>query len=331
MTTGLAASRSPSPDWNAVQFPVGCPRCGTDLRGQSDATCPKCALAFDWADLVPVDELKCATCGYRLFGLTETRCPECGAPFTWSDALLDWHCRQLSIVEYWWKSRFLRSSYRTWRMTLRPGKLWQTIGLHHVPRLKPLFGFVVLSLAWSWLGWMACDLIGQIVEAIYEWRMFAPSVSLSDTLFTALSSLKIELTWEPQVVLFLVAWMGALCLSLMLFTQSMRRLGLKLHHLVRVWAYSFTPWLPFTFMIHSCGISLQFGAAMYSGWIPNVAGWCMGFCQLWYLLSTTWSIRQGLAHYIGMRHALAVAISVQLIAIMAAMFASLVPELWRSM
>lgn len=331
MNKDSTAPRSPPPDWNAVQFPVGCPRCGTDLRGRSDATCPKCALTFDWADLVPVDELKCATCGYRLFGLTETRCPECGAPFTWSDALLDWQRRKLPLFEYWWKSRFLRSAYRTWRMTLRPGKLWRTVRLHHAPRMMPLIGFVMLSLVGSWLGWVAGFLISQIIEAIYLWRLYAPSAALWETLFSTLSSSSFRLDWEPQVVLFLFAWVGALCLSLMLFTQSMRRLGLKLHHLVRVWAYSITPWMPIMFMMVSCGISIQSGVLPYSGWTMNVADFCMGICQLWYLLSTTWSIRQGLAHYIGMRHALVVAISVQLIAFMAAMLALILPNLWRLM
>lgn len=329
MSTHSTALPSPAPDWKLVRFPVGCPRCGTDLHGQSDATCLKCALTFDWADLVPVDELRCAMCGYRLFGLNETRCPECGAPFMWSDALLDWQRRKLPLFEYWWKSRFLRSSYRTWRMTLRPGRFWRTVRLHHAPRVAPLFGYVLLSLVCCWLGWIAGDLIGQIVEAIDEWRALAPFVSLGSSLFNALSRSNVGSYWEAELALPFVAWMSALGLSLMLFTQSMRRLGLKRHHLLRVWAYSFTPWMPITFMIVSCGINLQFGVTFYSVTTMNIVGWSMAGCQLGYLLSTTWSIRQGLAHYIGMRHALGVAISVQLIAIMSAMLASLVPFLVR--
>ncbi|MCC7291809.1 MAG: hypothetical protein IT449_07090 [Phycisphaerales bacterium] len=327
-TDSAAATHAPPPDWSLVRFPVGCPRCGTDLHGQSDVTCPKCALTFDWADLVPVDELISSTCGYRLFGLTVDRCPECSSPFTWEEALLERQRRKLPLLEYWWKSRFVRSSYRTWRMTLRPRRLWRTVRLHHAPRVMPLLGYVLLNLVGVWLAWISGFLISQLVDAIYEWWVFSPTAPLLDTVFNTLTGMRIGAYGEGELVLPLVTWMCALGLSLLLFTQSMRRLGLKLHHLVRIWAYGCTPWLLVTAMSFSCCVNIESGW-IYPAWTQNAAVLFMTLCLWWYMLSTTWSIRQGLAHYIGMRHALGVAISAQLIAILAAMFASIVPFLLR--
>ncbi len=67
-----------APDWGKVPFDVACARCGEDLRGQTEPKCSACALVFDWADAVPLEELLCEGCGYHLYGLSETRCPEMG-------------------------------------------------------------------------------------------------------------------------------------------------------------------------------------------------------------------------------------------------------------
>lgn len=62
-----------APDWGLVRFPVRCPRCAHDLRGQSQPVCPQCALDFQWHDLIPREELRCEGCSYSLFGLRPRR------------------------------------------------------------------------------------------------------------------------------------------------------------------------------------------------------------------------------------------------------------------
>ena len=109
-----------APDWEKIPFHVGCARCGHDLRGLSEPKCPACALEFDLAEAVPIEELTCARCDYHLYGLTNSRCPECGGAFDWEDALADYHRTRLPYFEYRWRDRPVRSFVGTWWRTLRP-------------------------------------------------------------------------------------------------------------------------------------------------------------------------------------------------------------------
>ena len=118
-------------------------------------------------------------------------------------------------------------------------------------------------------------------------------------------------------------------ITLMLFDNSMRRLGLKMRHLLRVWSYAAPAWLPFLVLVATIVIGFdEAGLALPWGvWGVLLPALFFGTI-LWVMAASTWSMRQGLAHYVGMRHALGVAMSVQLIAIMAVMLASLAPILW---
>ena len=78
-----------APDWSVVPFAVACARCGHDLHGRSEPTCPGCALTFRWADAVPIEQLTCTSCGYHVYGLTDTRCLECSGEFIWGDVLAE--------------------------------------------------------------------------------------------------------------------------------------------------------------------------------------------------------------------------------------------------
>ena len=96
-----------------MPFEVGCARCGHDLRGLVEPTCPACGLEFDWDEAVPIEQLTCQHCGYHLFGLSETRCPECGRPFNWEQVLDDYRRRQKPLFEYQWHRRPISSLGRT--------------------------------------------------------------------------------------------------------------------------------------------------------------------------------------------------------------------------
>ena len=128
VSTPDAATSSP-PDWDNVPFDVGCARCGHDLRGRTDPTCPACGLEFDWADAVPIKRLTCSKCDYHLYGLRDTRCPECGTPFTWDEALEEYHRRQKPLFEYWWRRRPVRTLLRSYWLSIRPWKLWRRIDI----------------------------------------------------------------------------------------------------------------------------------------------------------------------------------------------------------
>ncbi len=129
---------SAAPNWELVHFDVACARCGQDLRGLSEPKCPACALEFQWADAVPLEELTCGKCGYHLYGLHETRCPECGVAFTWKDALQAYHRRRKPLFEYRWRTEPIRSLIRTWWLALRPRRLWRYVDLEDPPNVAAL-------------------------------------------------------------------------------------------------------------------------------------------------------------------------------------------------
>ena len=134
------------PDWLLVHFDVGCARCGHDLRGLSDPTCPACGLEFDWAEAVPVESLICDVCKYHLYGLTETRCPECGTSFTWEGALEALERRKHPLFEYQCRRRPIRSFFTSWFLALRPAKLWRQVDIHDRPPVRALFAMALMSL-----------------------------------------------------------------------------------------------------------------------------------------------------------------------------------------
>ncbi|MCH8243366.1 MAG: hypothetical protein IH897_12275, partial [Planctomycetes bacterium] len=126
-----------APNWDLVPFDVPCPRCGHDLRGQTEPVCPACKLEFDWSVAVPIEELTCEKCHYHLFGLAETRCPECGERFTWKKALAAYERRRHLLFEYRWRDQPFRSLIRTAYLTLRPRLLWRQLDMHDRPQIGP--------------------------------------------------------------------------------------------------------------------------------------------------------------------------------------------------
>ncbi len=154
---------SPAPNWAHVPFDVGCGRCGHDLRGLTESTCPACGLAFDWSKAVPIEQLTCPSCDYHLYGLQDTRCPECGEGFTWDAVLTTYHERRLPFFEYRWRDRPFRSLISTWFHALRPGKFWRSMDIHDPPRVGPLLMVPVLALCGFLLMLIAAEVMNQCI------------------------------------------------------------------------------------------------------------------------------------------------------------------------
>lgn len=315
-----------APDWDLVRFPVRCPRCDQDLRSVSEPPCPRCGLEFTWADLIPADELKCLNCRYPLFGLPQQRCPECGTEFTWTELLLAQHRRSLFLFEYWWRSRPIRSAWWTWRKALRPGRFWRMVKLHHPPQRGPLFLFAVAALLLGLVAFFVGIVLGQIGTDLYWRSTFGNSIWSSVNPQSLLPS-SISLRGVVPSLLHITFWLGCALLALMIFVGSMRRLRLRTVHLVRVWAYSLPIWVPAAVFIHmlilegtwSWFFGLRSGAMEKLTMIVPVVA----------LVASMWSMRQGLARYVRMPHATAVAICVQLIAVMSALLPGAIITLIR--
>ena len=234
-TSAIAAKKElgpPPPDWEKVPFDVGCARCGQDLRGLAEPRCPACGLEFDWAEAVPIDQLRCQHCRYHLYGLRETRCPECGERFTWEEALAAYRRKDLPLFEYQWRERPIRSFIGTWFRALVPGMLWRGVTIHDPPQVEPLWVMVGIAL-------LASLALGPVLEGSIMWgeqRWIATSLPGLQKLVqqVRLHQFLIILTFLWSSVL----WCATSFAPLMIFRQSMRRYQVRAAHVFRVWSYA---------------------------------------------------------------------------------------------
>ncbi len=298
---------SAAPDWDHVPFDVGCARCGHDLRGLTDPVCPACELAFLWDVAVPIEHLTCATCGYLLCGLTTTRCPECGKMFTWESALAEYYRRQRPIFEYNWRQSPVQSVLRSFDLATRPRRLWRTIEIHDPPRLGPLLFLATTSMVVLLVTWAGLEgLLQWSFNRTYGINPIPTHLQLPTYVIGALAD---PVRYKLGVVT--LTWAIACLMALMVYRQSMRACRLRTIHVLRVWVYSVALLLPlaplfryvFAFVRMKIGTWWQFpletvAIAIFVGFV-------------------SWSIRCGYRNYLRMPHGLAVAITTQVLALLA--------------
>ena len=242
--SGLASfDVNAAPDWSVVPFAVACARCGHDLHGRSEPTCPGCALTFRWADAVPIEQLTCASCGYHLYGLKEPRCPECGVTFTWNEALADFY-RRKPLFEFQWRTHPIRSLSRTGLLCLQPKKLWSSVKLHDPVSAFPLFMFGMLAVVGTSLiaGFNFVLLLGL-------WAYLRPPVPYLQMRGITLGEYFVEHFWIlihempsflSMVCGYLILWTVGLACGLFIFQQSMFRRKLRPVHIARIVIYGST-------------------------------------------------------------------------------------------
>lgn len=327
----LGAARSEgvrfAPDWDLVPFDVGCARCGQALRGLTDPKCPACGLEFDWADAVPIEQLTCEHCEYHLFGLSETRCPECGEPFTWEEALDLYHRRRKPLFEYWWRKRPVRSLVRSWRLAMRPRKLWRTIDIHDPPALGGLVRLLVFACVFFAVSLLVLGELGAWVLDLLERHVLSPTGRVSYGFWGPVycGPWKWGWDWYPFWLVNAGSWALASFLALLVLRQSMRLCKVRTAHVFRVFVYAMMPvaigpvvYCAVTFVLD---LVLAFGLLTISpfdvmGIVPLLIGILVWF---W----TTISIAIAYRRYIRMRHAWAVALSTQAIALLVLLCVSL--------
>ena len=320
LTSGLLNSVPKSasgPNWGLVPFEVGCARCGHDLRGLSEPLCPACGLQFDWADAVPLEQLTCLHCGYHLFGLSETRCPECGEAFTWQEVLDDYRRRQKPIFEYRWRKEPLRSFVRTWFRAARPGKFWKMLDIHDPPQPWPLLatvGVVLIVMAMS----MA------LLDGINSWLLMSmgfragrvrPPFPTADLPMYILEAFKHPMF--HRILVSTLTWYLTSFLSLLVFQQSMRLCKVRTVHVLRVWAYAVPLFVP---VVTAAGYGIDLLATVLHAWRLVELNFGLAIA-LW--LFAIWSLRCGYRSYLRMRHSAAVAITSQIIALLATLIVDL--------
>ncbi len=313
-----SATATPAPDWAKVPFDVRCARCGCDLRGRSEPRCPACHFKFDWSDAVPVEKLTCLTCGYHLYGLDATRCPECGGDFTWDDVLHAYRRRRVPLFEYGFRERPLRTLRFSWWLALRPWKLWRTVKLHDPPAKRGLLVLVLVAAAIFVLVPPICLYAGGWIVATLHAYRWTGSVR-----FVAPPGLPISADYI-RVLLIVAAWAVAGLLSLLLLGESMRRCRVRATHVLRAYTYSLltavTGETVFCLSHASCELIRALAPSAARAWLDalqyeQLPGIIVLATLLWMILSLWLAYRC----YLRMRHALAVALLTQFIAVLCGM------------
>lgn len=300
------------PDWDQVPFAVSCPRCGTDVFGLCDANCPTCALDLDWHELVPLEELTCLHCGYHLCGLPEARCPECGNRFTWTEVTADYHHRKRPLFEYQWRRGPIRLFLSTWLMSFRPRKLWRLIDIHSPPNLKPLMVMVAVTLV---VFAIVLPLCSGIVNYLLWWSWLRGWVAPRDFWTAVLQFFReiVSAAFDPDVhtsILVGLIWCATSLATLFVFIVSMHPHKVRAVHVLRVWAYS----VPLKLAPIPVMFSAVFIVDRHFEWLSSKALFAIVLGPM--LIHVVSCLPVAYVSYLRMRHAWAVAISLQIVAIL---------------
>jgi len=307
-----------APDWDKVPFDVSCARCGADLRGQTEPRCPQCQLEFKWSEAVPIEQLTCAQCHYHLYGLTSERCPECGRWVDWQEALARYHRTRLPYFEYRWRDRPVRSLIGTWWRALRPRHLWCNFNLHDPPAPGPLLVMVLLFVLAAWCVdvFLGAATVTLREMGIYRsWGRPIAGAQIPDLLLQAFGAqVSSQLLWRGTLtyVIWLVTGLG----SLLIFQESMRRFRVRQVQVLRVWAYSIPVVFPVVYgAVSAYAVIVAWVAQPWSRWSDDRILVAVALVMI--LVFPIWSLRCGYRHYLRMRHAAVVALSSQIIALLA--------------
>lgn len=329
------------PKWDLVLFRVPCARCGTDLHGRTEPVCPDCHLSFDWAIVVPLEQLTCPTCDYHLYGLQKPRCPECGDGFVWENVLRDYRRRLKPLFEYHWRKRPIRSLLYSWRLGLNPRRLWRTIEVHDPPAVDGLLALWLATMAFFFVScWTLSNAGGWVISATEKWMAGRTPTGVADLFGWMAYVAKFRplysdptWSWPAGECLYLTAavaaWSALVFPALLVLRQSMKQCRVKAAHVLRLCVYTPIPILVAPFACF--GVALvadiaalrgpprwpmrHFLADAALGVIPVVIVLCV-------LISTAW----GYHRYIRMKHSVGVAIIGHLLAVLALLCTGYMPQ-----
>lgn len=226
MTT-VPPADSDSPDWTRVHFEVPCLSCGVNLHGTGESRCPQCAIALNWARVLPLEALRCRTCGYQLFGLTQPRCPECGEAFEWGEALGRARQQRVELFETRWWDEPAPALVRTWWLAaVRPGRLWAAYAHAGHARVLPLLLFIALQWLMFAKGW---EVVALAADPIMNTLGAGQTPPVRFVYPRHLS---------PRFDRWLATWQVATFISLLTFVESNRQYGADWRRILRVFVHA---------------------------------------------------------------------------------------------
>ncbi len=253
--------------------------------------------------------VECPLCEYNLRGLSERRCPECGFEFAWAE-VLDPNRRNHPYLFEQHPERNFSSFSRTLVGGLRPGRFWTTLHPAQRPGLLRLgiYGAVVLLVAVSPVVVGILTLgrnWGYPGASRYEfpWRYLPVELNVvfAQFFYARLSRLL------PVVVFAWTALPIVTYLLLMIFQATMRRVAVKMHHVVRCVVYSADV---LVWPVVALNLLLVLNVT-FSGQLSDPIAWLLIilFPLLWVVF--TWRMMRAYRRYLRFNHAEMVVLSVQ--------------------
>ena len=255
----------------------------------------------DWSTIVG-REVCCPLCDYNLRGLSEPRCPECGYRFDW-EPLIHPPPAHAYLFEHH-PEQNVRSFFRTWFAGLRPARFWREVQPIDVPRVGRLIVYwiaamsLILLLPALWIikvAFVDARYIGISLD--YWWAVVDQSIRHSDL-------------WMGGVIL---AWPFLTYATLRIFRESFARARLKPEHALRCALYSTDGafWVALV-------VTMITGSSLYRilPWEFRFIFGKTGFgvtAAVVLATYTTYRLCCACTHYLRMNHALAMALSTQVI------------------
>jgi hypothetical protein len=208
----------------------------------------------------PTDEVHCPMCEYNLYGLTEPRCPECGYRFVWKELLQTRARPHRYLFEHHAEANF-KSFWKTAWGSLMPGTFWGS--LHPAMPSKPrrLLGYwicvaamAVLPVLARWAIWTYNVAVGGYpflggsrIFAQFPRRSLMPfplGFSLLKPRPWSLEFLRAFFSYDRSdrnlgiITAMFLLWPWLTLLSLLVFSQTMRRVRTKPVHTLRCVIYT---------------------------------------------------------------------------------------------
>jgi hypothetical protein len=205
-----------APNWDAIDFPLPCSRCGYDLRM-----------------------------------LTVPRCPECGLEFTWREVFRARVEGARWLFEYRWRDRPIRAYFHTLWRGLRPWSFWRDVSIHDEIKPLPLWLNLITAPVWTMLGMLAfaaaiywpCLLVKRLWSPGWSTGViFGSGVPPFQSMMMSLEWMqRIDISALPIQLAVLLLYQLATLLLLCSLRQTLGRCRVRTVQVLRVAAYALPP------------------------------------------------------------------------------------------
>lgn len=236
-----------------------------DALAEGNPAATTAGAAPDWETLQK--EIRCPLCGYNLRGLQQPRCPECGFTFSWDQLLHAERDRHPYLFEHQPRHN-LRSLWKTYWTDCRPRRFWSQLSPVHPVKVRRLLLYWVLANVGLLVAVLASPSqqawqLYRLTQLIRRSLVYVPSTGMYVRRGMPLSSGNYispatVYAWAPPVLswqflrlcftykfenatdwaaLTVMVWPWLTLAALLIFQASMRRVKIRMVHMLRLAIY----------------------------------------------------------------------------------------------